>query len=423
MQTKLSRRTIFKLSGGLLAAAPLVYSPLAARAQSGTPEATPAPTVSPVTESTTVPEVAPVATTVVSPTATVEANPAAKFVVVAEPTETTPAATDTTTAAPAAFVTDPAAPNAGVLVPTTPRKPFGRAMANNLPIRETPDMKGKVVRNLKWNDVIPLTGQVVAPGPTAYNPIWYQTTDGYIHSAFVYPSENTLNAPIAEVPEGGLWAEVSVPVVEARVAPNANARIRDRFVYALAFKVVSLSTDDQGQAWYQLDDTYGGRGFYAPAEQIRILPESDFTPISPEVPLEAKRMEVDLKNQVATAYEYDKPVFNARVATGLAGVRTTPGQHRIFRKIVAQRMYGGTAGVDYYNLPGIPWVSYFTTSGIAFHGSYWHNDYGRPRSHGCVNMYADDAKWVFRWTSPVISSAEKTFKVVPRAEGSLVHVF
>ena len=409
MQTKLSRRTIFKLSGGILAAAPFIYQPIAAQAQAIVPEL-PVPA--------TGPEVMPAAG---------DANPAVKFVVVGETTPTT--ATTSTTAPPvavapvapanlAAISTDPM-----VSLSTTPRKPFGRAMANNLPIRETPELKGKLVRSLKWNEVIPLTGQVIAPGPTAYNSIWYQTTDGFIHSALVYPSENTLNAPVTQVPEDGLWAEVSVPLVEARTQPNVNARVRDRFVYTMAFRVVSVSTDEQGQVWYQLDDTYGGRGFYVPAEQIRILPESDFTPLSPEVPIEAKRMEVDLKNQVATAYEYDQPVFSARVATGLAGVRTTPGQHRIFRKIVAQRMYGGTPGVDYYNLPGIPWVSYFTASGIAFHGSYWHNDYGRPRSHGCVNMYADDAKWVFRWTSPVISSAEKTFKVVGRNEGSQVKVF
>ena len=305
----------------------------------------------------------------------------------------------------------------------TPRKPFGRAMANNLAIRATAEVKGTVVRSLKLNEVIPLIGQVIAPGPTSYNSIWYQTIDGFIHSALVYPSENVLNAPIAEVPEGGLWAEVSVPMVEVRSQPNAKAGIRNRFVYGMVFRVVAVNTDDQNQVWYQLADEYGGRGYFAHAEQIRIVPASDFTAISPEVPLEAKRIEVDLKNQVTTAYEYDQPVFSARVATGLSGVRTTPGQHYIFRKIAGQRMYGGTPGSDYYDLPGIPWVSYFTTSGIAFHGSYWHNDYGRPRSHGCVNMYVDDARWVFRWTSPVITPAEKTFKVVPRNEGSLVKVF
>ncbi|MEJ2353252.1 MAG: L,D-transpeptidase, partial [Anaerolineales bacterium] len=41
-------------------------------------------------------------------------------------------------------------------------------------------------------------------------------------------------------------------------------------------------------------------------------------------------------------------------------------------------------------------------SGIAFHGTYWHNDYGRPRSHGCINLTSRAAKWIYRWTLPVV---------------------
>ena len=55
-----------------------------------------------------------------------------------------------------------------------------------------------------------------------------------------------------------------------------------------------------------------------------------------------------------------------------------------------------------YDLPGVPWVSFFTGTGDSFHGTYWHNDYGRPRSHGCVNLTPDDAKFIYRWTSPVV---------------------
>ena len=53
-----------------------------------------------------------------------------------------------------------------------------------------------------------------------------------------------------------------------------------------------------------------------------------------------------------------------------------------------------------FDLPGIPWVSYFVTTGVAFHGTYWHNDYGTPRSHGCVNVSAANAQWLYRWTLP-----------------------
>ena len=68
-------------------------------------------------------------------------------------------------------------------------------------------------------------------------------------------------------------------------------------------------------------------------------------------------------------------------------------------------MWGGIVGDEgSFDLPGIPWVSYFTTGGVAFHGTYWHNDYGAPRSHGCVNVTSEDAKWLFRWSMPYADS-------------------
>jgi len=50
----------------------------------------------------------------------------------------------------------------------------------------------------------------------------------------------------------------------------------------------------------------------------------------------------------------------------------------------------------------VPWVLYLTEKGISFHGTYWHNDYGRPRSHGCINLTPQSAKWLFRWTMPTV---------------------
>jgi len=64
---------------------------------------------------------------------------------------------------------------------------------------------------------------------------------------------------------------------------------------------------------------------------------------------------------------------------------------------------GGGSGFD---LPGVPWVSYFYWTGVAFHGTYWHNDFGRPRSRGCVNLAPADAKWIYRWTLPVVPPSE-----------------
>jgi hypothetical protein len=56
---------------------------------------------------------------------------------------------------------------------------------------------------------------------------------------------------------------------------------------------------------------------------------------------------------------------------------------------------------DYFDLPGVPWDTFFDLEGRAIHGTYWHNDYGVPRSHGCVNVSIDAAQWIYRWTHPI----------------------
>ena len=65
-------------------------------------------------------------------------------------------------------------------------------------------------------------------------------------------------------------------------------------------------------------------------------------------------------------------------------------------------MAAGNLAYNGYDLPGVPWIVYCTESGISLHGTYWHNNYGHPRSHGCVNLTPRAAKWLYRWTVPVV---------------------
>ena len=319
-----------------------------------------------------------------------------------------------------------------IIVPA--RRPFGRVIASGLIVRAEPSVKAEQVRVLKANDVISIIGQTLSDdSPTQYNKIWYQTDDGFVYSAHVQPAENTLNPPLDAVDERGFWGEISVPLTEARSAPGPESRLRYRYYYGSTFKVIAVNADAEGVPWYQIEDEYSGRGFHVRAAHIRPMPPEEFAPLSPEVPAEEKRIEVNLAEQVAIAYEGEEPVFSARVATGavfrladgtVQNFRTIPGEHRIFRKTPSQHMVGGTAGDrDFYDLPGIGWVSYFTASGIAFHGTYWHNDYGKPRSHGCVNMLPEDAKWVFRWTLPVSPYDQRWTRTSQRTDGTRVKVF
>jgi lipoprotein-anchoring transpeptidase ErfK/SrfK len=102
-------------------------------------------------------------------------------------------------------------------------------------------------------------------------------------------------------------------------------------------------------------------------------------------------IDVDLSNQRLVAYEGDTPVYWVTVSTGLPGTPTVTGHYRIYVKYPAQTM----SGPGYY-LPDVPYVMYFY-EGYGIHGTYWHNNFGHPMSHGCVNAPTPDAQWLYNW--------------------------
>ncbi|MDW8059549.1 MAG: L,D-transpeptidase [Thermomicrobium sp.] len=112
---------------------------------------------------------------------------------------------------------------------------------------------------------------------------------------------------------------------------------------------------------------------------------------------EPKWIEVDLSDQVLRAWEFDRVVFASLVSTGLPQYPTPSGTFRVYRKLLFERMRGGTPGIDYYDLPNVPHTMYFYL-GYALHGAYWHNNFGHPMSHGCVNLPLDAAAWLYEWT-------------------------
>ncbi len=134
------------------------------------------------------------------------------------------------------------------------------------------------------------------------------------------------------------------------------------------------------------------------------FPPEEITPISPDVPPGKKRIDVNLKTQTLVCYENDQPVLTADVSTGLFnGFDTPQGRWNILVKLPSRRMHGSERFASEVEnvLAGVPWCSFFTTIGHAFHGTYWHDNFGLPMSHGCVNMRNEDAKWLFRWSRPL----------------------
>ena len=133
-----------------------------------------------------------------------------------------------------------------------------------------------------------------------------------------------------------------------------------------------------------------------------------------------KWIRVDLSEQMVIAYQGKKPIRAFIISSGLPGTPTVTGEFRIRTKVTSQTMFGGS-GSMYYNLPGVKWVQYFYED-YGFHGTYWHNNFGRPMSHGCINMTDADAKWLFDWAGPVWDGKSNWFKSTDDNPGTQVIV-
>ncbi len=115
-------------------------------------------------------------------------------------------------------------------------------------------------------------------------------------------------------------------------------------------------------------------------------------------------IDVSLDKQILIAYEGIEPRFITLVSTGKKGTKeesfeTPTGRWRIRSKHVSTTMDGQSDTDGNYSIQDVPWTMYFNDS-IALHGAFWHDGFGRVRSHGCVNLGPADAKWLFEWTTP-----------------------
>lgn len=119
------------------------------------------------------------------------------------------------------------------------------------------------------------------------------------------------------------------------------------------------------------------------------------------VAVDERWIEIDLSDQRLYAHEGDKIVYNFLISGG-KWAPTPKGEFRVWIKLKYAKMEGGNRGTNtYYYLPNVPYIQYFY-KGYGLHGAYWHNNFGQPMSHGCVNLATPDAEKLFYWTSPPV---------------------
>ena len=304
--------------------------------------------------------------------------------------------------------------------------PSGQQLGRNcvdgiLNLRVKPSANAAVVGKLYEDSVVVWLREVIGEAPAGVlSRRWVETPQGYLYAPSIQPVMNIPNKPIAMLPivgeDRGMWAEVTVPFVEI-VQENPPARspwlkeiTKPRLYYSQVMWVNDIKTNSNGQVMYRIDEKYGTYGdvFWGSAESFRQITEEEISPINPES--EEKKIIVDINHQTLTCYEGNQEVYFCRISSGakfdyqgqpLEDYATPLGPHPIWRKLVSIHMSGGGTGSG-WDTPGIAWTSLFVGEGVAIHSTFWHNDFGTPRSHGCVNASADDAKWIFRWTLPKV---------------------
>jgi len=124
-------------------------------------------------------------------------------------------------------------------------------------------------------------------------------------------------------------------------------------------------------------------------------------------------IEVDLSEQKIRAWEGNALFLESLVSTGMPWWPTPQGEFRVWTKVRATKMEGGS-GKYYYNLPNVPYVMFFENDkvpgwrGYGLHGTYWHSDFGRVHSHGCVNLPTTVAEKLYYWSAPNLPSGKSS---------------
>lgn len=158
-----------------------------------------------------------------------------------------------------------------------------------------------------------------------------------------------------------------------------------------------------------------------------VLADSGETKVLGQASPSDRWIEVDLSEQVLRAWDGSQLFLETKISSGLPGTPTPKGDFRVWVKLRATKMEGGE-GRYYYNLPNVPYVMYFENEdvpgwkGYGIHGTYWHNDFGTPHSHGCVNVPTSVAQDLYYWATPSLPSGKSSVFAGPDNPGIKVTI-
>jgi lipoprotein-anchoring transpeptidase ErfK/SrfK len=313
-----------------------------------------------------------------------------------------------------------------------PRGKTGRVCSELIYVYKEPDFSSERISRRKRDQLISLVEEVTPDSGPAYNPRWYRIPGGYVHSAYVQVVKLLPpNPPLGSIPNTGILGEVTVPYTRTqRYTRMGGWQPLYRIYFGSVHWITAREKGPDGLTWYRLRDHYVGVDYHVAAAVLRPIEPKEYSPLSTHIPADEKVIHVSIADQYLTAYEGSRVVLECPVSTGRPSPPDLPedaipsdtpvGNFRIQTKMPSRHMGDGrlTNDISAYELPGVPWTMVITDTGVAFHGTYWHDNFGRRMSSGCINMRNPDALWLFRWANPVF----ETNNYFKRQSGTLVMI-
>ena len=195
--------------------------------------------------------------------------------------------------------------------------------------------------------------------------------------------------------------------VNMRSGPGTEFPVVAPLRTGMVLKVVSSIIAKDERIWYKIGfDGYiryperMSGDWYVAADYVHSFQDiGDLKTIDGINASSTKRIIIDRSENMLYAYEGDMLFMQQPISVGLEFTPTPRGTFWVYEKMPDSYMQGPLPGISdqYYDLPGVPWDLYFTYQGGAIHGAYWHNNFGQPWSHGCVNLPPEQAKILYEW--------------------------
>jgi lipoprotein-anchoring transpeptidase ErfK/SrfK len=268
--------------------------------------------------------------------------------------------------------------------------------SDGLRLRGEPNLESDMVALLPDN-----TEFIAAAGVRGeWAPGYAEGLSGWVASTFLTERPPLPKLQVADW-DLAVWQGATLEESNVRKEPTTKAKIVETLDFGAAVTVTAWVKGEEvfegADMWAKIGD---GRYVYSRnvGRNAPVLP----TPIPADAPTWGKWLDINLIQQILTAYDGVKPVRTVEVTTGMAGWETPPGYYAINWRVANETMTSGAIGAEnHYRLDDVLFTQYFTDRGHALHFAWWRTKetIGRPGSHGCVNLLLEDARFLWDWAT------------------------